>query len=111
LKKLLGILESTVKILGYGTKWVQDEIVKESNCEIFAKLIISTPHEEVREKMMSLIKIWAFMFKDPAKYCALEVSLVDVPQFLPKFGVFFNYRSLGKNNEILISIFVIFCRN
>jgi hypothetical protein len=73
LTKSLAILETAVK--SQNKLW--DEIVKESNCEIFAKLIISTPHEEVREKMMSLIKIWAFMFKDPPKYCALEVSFFD----------------------------------
>jgi hypothetical protein len=70
LNYLLTVLETAVK---NRKKWVQEEIVKESNCEIFAKLIITTPHEEVRDKMMSLIQVWAFKFKEPPKYCALEV--------------------------------------
>jgi phosphoenolpyruvate carboxylase len=78
LKKSLTVLETAVKSQN---KLLRDEIVKESNCEIFAKLIITTPHAEVREKMMSLIQVWAFMFKDP-KYCALEVSLVGFLNFL-----------------------------
>jgi hypothetical protein len=69
-KVSLAILETVVKNC---RNWVQEEIVKESNCEIFAKLIITTPYEDVRENMMSLIQLWAFMFKDPAKYCAIQV--------------------------------------
>jgi hypothetical protein len=53
---------------------VLEEIDQESNCEIFAKLILTTPYEWVRLKMAALIQIWAFMFKDPAKYSALVVS-------------------------------------
>jgi hypothetical protein len=55
---------------------VQEKFGNELVCEIFAKLIITTPHEDVREKMMSLVQVWAFMFKNPSKYCALEVSFV-----------------------------------
>jgi hypothetical protein len=73
-KVLLTILETVVK---KHKNLVQNEIVKELNCEIFAKLIITTPHEEVREKMMSLIQLWAFLLKEPPKYCALEVSFID----------------------------------
>jgi hypothetical protein len=69
-ESLLRVLEKVVKIR---RNLMQDEIIKESNCEIFAKLIITMPHEYLRQKMMSLIQAWAFMFKDPAKYCALEV--------------------------------------
>jgi hypothetical protein len=78
LTKSLGILESTAKGLGYDTKWVQEKFGNESVCEIFAKLIITTPtpYEQVKEKMMSLVQVWAFMFKNPSKYCALEVSFV-----------------------------------
>jgi hypothetical protein len=78
LKQSLTILEGLVRS---HNKWVQKEIVKESNCEIFAKLIITTPHEEVREKMMSLVQLWAFLLKD-SKYCALEVSFVGFLNFL-----------------------------
>jgi hypothetical protein len=53
---------------------VKEEIVKESIGEIFAKLIITTPDEEVREKLMELIQFWVFLFKYPSKYSALEVS-------------------------------------
>jgi hypothetical protein len=69
-KLLLSILGTFVKSRRY---WMQNEIIKESNCEIFAKLIITTSQKDVRQKMMSLVQIWAFLFKDRRKYCALEV--------------------------------------
>jgi hypothetical protein len=71
-KQSLTILETIVKKY---ENLVQVEIGKESNCEIFAKLIITTPHEDVRGKMMSLIQLWAFLFREPPKYCALEVRI------------------------------------
>jgi hypothetical protein len=74
LQQSLTILETAVK---NRKKSLQEEIVKESNCEIFAKLITMTPHKEVREKIMSLIQLWAFMFKDSTKYCALKVNFFD----------------------------------
>jgi hypothetical protein len=69
LKYLLPILESTVK---KHQNLVRDEICKESNCEIFAKLITTSPSKEVREKMMSLIQLWAFMYND-VRYSAMQV--------------------------------------
>lgn len=74
-KTSLLVLETVVK---YCRPIVQEEIVKESNCEIFAKLIITTPYNDIRDKMMSLIQMWAFIFKNPDRQYAVEVSYFNL---------------------------------
>lgn len=65
------VLESVVKNCGAP---VHDEISTKENCEMFSSLIETTPHENVKSKMLELIQAWAFAFRTSDKYQAVKVS-------------------------------------
>lgn len=64
------VLESIVKNCGSP---IHDEISTKENCESFTHLIESTPHENVKTKMLELIQAWAFAFRTNDKYTAVKV--------------------------------------
>lgn len=64
------VLESVVKNCG---SMVHDEIGTKENCEIFSLLIETTPHENVKGKMLELIQAWAYAFRTLDKYQAIKV--------------------------------------
>jgi growth factor-regulated tyrosine kinase substrate len=66
----LMVLESVVKNCGQP---VHEEICNKTNCEMFAQLVTSTPHENVRTKMLELIQTWAFAFRSSYKYRGIKV--------------------------------------
>lgn len=66
------VLESVVKNCGSP---IHDEIATRENCEIFTQLIESTPHENVKSKMLELIQAWAYAFRTADKYQAVKVSI------------------------------------
>lgn len=65
------VLESVVKNCGAP---IHDEISTRENCETFTQLIETTPHENVKAKMLELIQAWAFAFRTIDKYTAIKVS-------------------------------------
>lgn len=65
------VLESIVKNCGAP---VHDEISNKANCEMFQSLVNSSPHEEVRMKMLELIQAWACAFRTVFKYRSIRVS-------------------------------------
>lgn len=67
----LTVLESVVKNCGAP---IHDEISSKTNCEMYTSLINSTPHENVRAKMLELIQCWAYAFRSTPKYRAIKVS-------------------------------------
>lgn len=66
------VLESIVKNCGSP---IHDEIATRENCEAFTQLIETTPHENVKSKMLELIQAWAFAFRSNDKYTAIKVSI------------------------------------
>lgn len=64
------VLESVVKNCGSP---IHDEIATKENCETFSQLIETTPHENVKTKMLELIQAWAFAFRTLDKYQAIKV--------------------------------------
>lgn len=64
------VLESIVKNCGSP---VHDEICTKENCEMFTTFIETTPHENVKTKMLELIQAWAFAFRTYDKYQAIKV--------------------------------------
>lgn len=67
------VLESVVKNCGSP---MHDEIALKENCETFTQLIETTPHENVKTKMLELIQAWAFAFRTMDKYQAVKVILL-----------------------------------
>lgn len=67
----LMVLESVVKNCGTP---VHEEMSNKANCEMFSSLVTSTPHENVRNKMLELIQTWAFAFRTSYKYRGIKVS-------------------------------------
>lgn len=64
------VLESVVKNCGAP---VHDEISLKENCETFSQIVETTPHENVKEKMLELIQAWAYAFRTLDKYQAIKV--------------------------------------
>lgn len=65
------VLESIVKNCG---ALIHDEVATRENCELFTQLIETTPHENVKNKMLELIQAWAYAFRTLDKYTAVKVS-------------------------------------
>lgn len=92
------VLESVVKNCGSP---IHDEIATRENCEIFTQLIESTPHENVKSKMLELIQAWAYAFRTVDKYQAVKVSSsVDFMMFLFLFQKY--YELLLKMLRVLL---------
>lgn len=66
------VLESIVKNCGSP---IHDEISTRENCEEFTKLVETTPHENVKAKMLELIQAWAFAFRTNDKYTSIKVNI------------------------------------
>lgn len=67
------VLESVVKNCGSP---MHDEIATKENCETFTQLVETTPHENVKAKMLELIQAWAYAFRTSDKYQAVKVCCV-----------------------------------
>lgn len=67
----LMVLESAVKNCGAP---IHEEIASKANCESFAELVRTTPHENVRNKMLELIQTWSYAFRSVAKYRCIKVK-------------------------------------
>lgn len=67
----LMVLESIVKNCGAP---VHEEIANKANCEMYASLVATTLHENVRNKMLELVQTWAFAFRTTYKYRGIKVS-------------------------------------
>lgn len=65
------VLESVVKNCGSP---IHDELCTKENCEMLTNFIETTPHENVKLKMLELIQAWAFAFRTYDKYQAIKVS-------------------------------------
>lgn len=65
------VLESVVKNCGSP---IHDEISTKENCETFSQVIETTPHENVKSKMLELIQAWAYAFRTIDKYQAIKVN-------------------------------------
>lgn len=68
------VLESVVKNCGAP---MHDEIATRENCELFTQLIETTPHENVKTKMLELVQAWAFAFRTIDKYTSVKVSILE----------------------------------
>lgn len=66
------VLESIVKNCGAP---VHEEVFTKENCEMFSSFLESTPHENVRQKMLELVQTWAYAFRSSDKYQAIKVGL------------------------------------
>jgi hepatocyte growth factor-regulated tyrosine kinase substrate len=67
----LMVLESIVKNCGAP---VHEEISNKSNCEMYAQLVQTTTHENVRNKMLELIQTWSYAFRSAHKYRGIRVN-------------------------------------
>ncbi|XP_063696847.1 hepatocyte growth factor-regulated tyrosine kinase substrate [Culicoides brevitarsis] len=65
-------LESIVKNCGPP---VHEEISTKASCEMFTNLIETTPHENVKNKMLELIQTWAHAFRSNHKYRAIRDTM------------------------------------
>lgn len=63
------VLESIVKNCGSP---VHDEMCTKESCEWFTQFIETTPHVDVKNKMLELIQVWAFAFRSYDKYQAIR---------------------------------------
>ncbi|GBP59968.1 Hepatocyte growth factor-regulated tyrosine kinase substrate [Eumeta japonica] len=63
------VLESIVKNCGSG---VHDEVATKAFCEMLRELVKSSPHENLRNKILELIQAWAFAFRNTPKYRAVQ---------------------------------------
>lgn len=63
------VLESVVKNCGSP---IHDELCTKENCEMLTNFIETTPHENVKLKMLELIQAWAFAFRTYDKYQAIK---------------------------------------
>jgi hepatocyte growth factor-regulated tyrosine kinase substrate len=66
----LMVLESAVKNCGAP---IHEEIANKANCESFAALVQTTPHENVKNKMLELIQTWSYAFRSSYKYRGIKV--------------------------------------
>ncbi|KAJ6650133.1 Hepatocyte growth factor-regulated tyrosine kinase substrate, partial [Pseudolycoriella hygida] len=66
------VLESVVKNCGSP---IHDELCTKENCEMLTNFIESTPHENVKLKMLELIQAWAFAFRTYDKYQAIKDTM------------------------------------
>lgn len=67
----LMVLESIVKNCGAP---VHEEVANKANCEMYAQLVQTSIHENVRNKMLELIQTWAFAFRSAYKYRGIKVG-------------------------------------
>lgn len=67
----LQVLESMVKNCG---SIIHNEVASKETCEMFRELAKTSPHENVRQKVLELIQGWAFAFRKKPKYRAVLVS-------------------------------------
>lgn len=65
-------LESIVKNCGPP---VHEEVSTKASCEMFTNLIETTPHENVKNKMLELIQTWAHAFRSNYKYRAIKDTM------------------------------------
>lgn len=70
----LMVLESVVKNCGAP---VHEEIANKANCEIYAQLVQTTTHENVRSKMLELIQTWSYAFRSAHKYRGIKVGNIE----------------------------------
>lgn len=69
----LTVLEAVVKNCGTP---VHDELfANKANCEAFAQLVQTTPHENVRNKMLELIQVWSHAFRSSYKYRGIKDTM------------------------------------
>lgn len=55
---------------------VHDEVASKVFCEMLRDLVKTTPHENLRNKILELIQAWGFAFRNNQKYRAVQVSLI-----------------------------------
>jgi len=65
-------LECCVKNCG---QLVHDEVGTKPFMEQIRETIKTTPHENVKNKLLELLQTWAFAFRAIPKYCAVQVVL------------------------------------
>ena len=53
---------------------MHDEVFTKENCEMFSQFLETTPHENVRNKMLELVQTWAHAFRTTDKYQAIKVG-------------------------------------
>ncbi|KAH8267432.1 hypothetical protein KR018_001929, partial [Drosophila ironensis] len=66
------VLESIVKNCGAP---VHEEVFTKENCEMFSSFLETTPHENVRQKMLELVKMWSFAFRSSDKYQSIKDTM------------------------------------
>ncbi|KAH8413509.1 hypothetical protein KR009_011864, partial [Drosophila setifemur] len=66
------VLESIVKNCGAP---VHEEVFTKENCEMFSSFLETTPHENVRQKMLELVQTWANAFRSSDKYQAIKDTM------------------------------------
>lgn len=73
----LMVLESMVKNCG---TIVHEELTSKANCDFFYELVRTTPHNNVREKLLELIQAWNFALRKNAKHAYLKVrsNIIDL---------------------------------
>lgn len=57
---------------------VHDEVASKVFCEMLRDLVKTTPHENLRNKILELIQAWGFAFRNNQKYRAVQVSLIYI---------------------------------
>lgn len=50
--------------------------------EQMREIIKTTPHENVKNKLLELLQTWAFAFRSILKYCAVQVIHMFLNAFL-----------------------------
>ncbi|XP_033236293.1 hepatocyte growth factor-regulated tyrosine kinase substrate isoform X2 [Drosophila pseudoobscura] len=66
------VLESIVKNCGAP---VHEEVFTKENCEMFSSFLETTPHENVRQKMLELVQTWANAFRSSDKYQSIKDTM------------------------------------
>jgi len=66
------VLESCVKNCG---SLIHDEIGSKAYMEMLRETVNTTPHENVKNKLLELIQAWAFAFRNSPKYRAVKDTL------------------------------------
>lgn len=66
------MLECCVKNCG---QLVHDEVGTKPFMEQMRETIKTTPHENVKHKLLELLQTWAFAFRCVPKYCAVQVVI------------------------------------
>lgn len=54
---------------------MHEELTTKMYCDVLHDLAKTTPHEDVRQKLLELIQAWTFAFRKNPKYVALKVSI------------------------------------